>query len=800
MRPYECGTEECSKCRKQRESEGGVCCASGCPGTSVCAHCILTEAERAVRTSYNSQRFLGMRCVKHEKQVVTARLAGLKLFFDFRCLLCRNSRRTAIGQYEDLAEDDEVPVSLPTSEGDEVVVCPNPRCRLALCIECARWLQNQRTVASSAGVLSETLPGYTLDLSLEHTRKPFRCNVCGEYHDPPRRPDRLLVFLHDLQAGRCASNNSLGTPSIVDEMKRHAGVLMLGCDTGDGEHRFGAFHRWKKFAIKQQGKYEKNLPTRSIMETAELSLTPRAFHELELKVHTPLITLAIDADCHPFLSHRSVQVAVMRKWLSPIRLDLDTSPETFLTSRAHVTRPDKSHTSKEDFFMFSPKTSFQMYSISYLLFTALVSYTSLVSCERGFTWNEILIAIWVAGFIRIEVYQLSTMFLDYFRSFWNVFDILLLLAYVAALGIKLAVRSTTPGEYRERVLLETHECILAVAVFMTYMHGLYVCRPNAHLGPILVSFGSMIGNVLVWFSVAMTVIVAISLAMLKLYVSVSVGANSSSGSAAAGSSSLPAQSAALSENSSLALSSEASVLGQIGANFVTVFTSLVWGMTNMPYFDGTSYADLNQGALTSGRRVFSQIIVTIFMILVTIVLINLLIAVMNTTYSNVTSESAEEHKVSFVGVVEEFAVTPPVPPPLNLVLLLFSALAKAGYAAAARLAGLCCSAGSTLFCPQFLRPRDLLSPWARGPVLSGVQMHTKYYMHLKRLHMAMTAEASVEGKLKQWLNSGSLGVSAETTLADEVSGDLDRLNEIATRLTRGRATQTAGGANIQDSL
>eukprot|EP00727_Mastigamoeba_balamuthi_P004147 m51a1_g1373 hypothetical protein (1000) ;mRNA; f:428843-432361 len=924
---YDRTVDDCSRCGRLRENEGGVHCASGCSGTDVCAHCLIAEAEKAVRSSDDRQRFVGMRCTKHDKQVVTARLSGLKLFFDFNCLLCRNSKHIENGQLEDLAEDDEDPNPPPVCEGDEVVVCPNPRCRLALCMECARWLENQRRLASSAGVLSETLPGYTLDLMIEHTRKPFRCNVCDEYHEPPSRPDRLLVYLQDPRACfslclGCAGSNSLGDKGVVAEMKRHAGGHMFGKDTDDDRQEFDNYRKWKRFALKQQEIYEKNLPTRSIMATPELNLSPEAFHELELKVHMcddmpvpiifevevssadsnslatiitelircsrwplhttlkliehakeqaatvprtselwkaqasaleeysvtmldklgsheliemlvmcprprlcappkPLLTLAIDADNHPFLSHRSVQMSVLRKWLSPIRLDMDTSPEMFMASRvlftfiswmilfanwvscgalgghlktkqerqshpilAHITRPDETHVAKEDFFMFSPKTSFQMYSLSYLLFAVLVSYTSLVSCREEFTWNEILIAIWVAALIRVEVYQLSSIFLDYFRSFWNVFDILLLLAYVAALGVKLAIKSTPNGSYKERVLMETHECVLSVAVFMTYMHGLYVCRPNAHLGPILISFGNMIGNVLIWISIAITVIVAITLALLKLYIGVGVvaalGSNSSSGSSAV---SVGSSAAAVGSSVTESSSDVPAVGTAVGANFATVFTSLVWGMTNMPPLDGSSYEDVNEELLTPGRRVFSQIIVTIFMILVTIVLINLLVAVMNTTYSKVTNAGTEEHKVSFVSVVEEFAVTPPLPPPLNLAMLVVAVLLKATYTVAARLARLCGDTRCTCCTPKFLQPRDKLSPWAPMPVLNGVRMHTTHYMHLKRLDMAMTAEASVEGRLRSWLNAPKEEPPAQ------VSCDLDELSGIASRLA-GNAPPT----------
>eukprot|EP00727_Mastigamoeba_balamuthi_P014035 m51a1_g9254 hypothetical protein (718) ;mRNA; f:28989-31455 len=528
----------------------------------------------------------------------------------------------------------------------------------------------------------------------------------------------------------------------------------------------------------------------------------------------PLIQLAIDADHHPFLAHRTVQQMVLRKWLSPIRLDSESSPTYYFLTRlifvliswtilavnkitfgalsdslktiqdrqrhpiiAHLTHPDSTQQYKEDYFSYSPKTSFQLYSAFYCAFAIIVSWAALTSSTNTFQFKEGLILVWVAGLWLLEVVQFTQLWLDYFSSFWNYFDIVHLFTYTAALAVKIAVHFLEKDSFNERRYLESYECILALAVFMTYMRGLYICRPFSHLGPLLVSFGHMITNVIWWFVIALIVVAALSLGMLKLFVPLSDNEPATT-SASADADSVVSSTAA---NSSAAKGPE-------GVNFQGVFMSLLWGMTNMPMFDGSSYDTLNFESLTSGRKAFGQISVTLFMILVTIVLINLLIAIMNNTYSKVTDETGQEHKVEFVSIVEEFSDTPPMPSPLNLVAFTLLVLETIFFGILNKFPDcLCINTGR---CLGWLHPRDTTSPWYKtsGRALCrSLNMHTQFFMPLRRLNAAMFGEAAVRDKLKPWLASlkpDTFATQDEDAIKiQQLSAEIEQLKHIIAKLS-----------------
>eukprot|EP00727_Mastigamoeba_balamuthi_P014034 m51a1_g9253 hypothetical protein (454) ;mRNA; f:27089-28964 len=217
----------CTRCNKQRKDMGGLRCASGCPGTEICAQCLCLEAEAETRAVAPDGRFCGIKCTKHRRLVGCSQVEGKKLFFDFKCLLCPYRQRaqqpatpskhplrliTLHSKHESKkrrsefskkhTRQDSVNVqgqmqNKVLTEGEVVVLCPQPRCRLALCLDCAQFVERQRIAAREADILGQDLPGCHLSLSIEHSREPYRCSVCDIYKVPDETSNRPLVWLSD---------------------------------------------------------------------------------------------------------------------------------------------------------------------------------------------------------------------------------------------------------------------------------------------------------------------------------------------------------------------------------------------------------------------------------------------------------------------------------------------------------------------------------------------------------------------------------------------------------------------------
>eukprot|EP00727_Mastigamoeba_balamuthi_P002609 m51a1_g12345 putative protein trp- isoform a (1032) ;mRNA; r:518905-522745 len=501
--------------------------------------------------------------------------------------------------------------------------------------------------------------------------------------------------------------------------------------------------------------------------------------------HNPpksLIGLALDAEHHEFLAHRSVQLTVMQRWVTPIRGDETFSTTTFILSRLllwmigvfmHLvgwfaggklrrrlkymkerqTSPllsfffsnDKSQTHTLEYFTVSPSTAFTLYIVFFGFFVVLVSYTATQTSTTDFTINEVLIIVWIIGLLLVEVSQVREMGWDYFGSFWNTFDIVHLTTYLSLSAVKLSAVGAWTHESQDDKLLEAYDCLLAVAVFMTYMRALYVCIPTKTLGPLLVAFGSMLTDVMVWVVIMLVIITGLSLSLLKLFIPqevmpVAVGD-------ALGFSTDPSSAAAPSS------------LGPSGAEggadihkFGWVFVNFVWGMTNMPTFDGSAYSVLNVDKLVEVKQIVAEIFIVFFMIFATIVLINLLIAVMNSTYARITDDSDREHKASRADMVEDFCDSSPVPPPINIVTNLVIPAMEVSVRVLRSLPRQCCACACCV-CPSLFRES---SPWSNpepGLVVDSVHKHTSKFMLEKSLSRARSAEAALRSKLIRLLNS-----------------------------------------------
>eukprot|EP00727_Mastigamoeba_balamuthi_P014033 m51a1_g9252 hypothetical protein (1195) ;mRNA; r:21772-26772 len=491
----------------------------------------------------------------------------------------------------------------------------------------------------------------------------------------------------------------------------------------------------------------------------------------------PLISLALEADHKKFLAHRYMHAVVLEKWHSPLRTEEGFSSSTFIITKmllmivtlvirltnklsfgmlerslatiqdrhAHpivaiiLVENDKSMLHLLDYFTVSPKLAYRLMFLSYCVFLVLVSVECGLSSKREFTTLEGWIAVWIVGLTMVELAQLWKRHLDYFESVWNYFDIVHLITYIGAYGVKIAANFMIAGSDELDYLLETYDCMLSIAIVLSYCRCLYMLLPIRAFGPFLVSFGGMMKNVAMFLIFAVMVIFAFSFALTKVFNPTDVEHDNPD---------------------------SADVRFEYGSSmwrlilFIKILKTFGFGINNMPTLDPKDF--------TAGRYVVGVLFILLFMIVTTIVLINLLIAIMNDTCNDVESELESLDKATFAGVVEEFGESSPIPPPLNIVAIPIPPVINV-FAWALRQVGVmsrcCCCTGIHCGCGALFHE---VSPWSKpapGHFCYNVYMHTEFFMKAKRLNRALLAEAAAEKKLSPWLKT--LGAEDPNTLDEQ---------------------------------
>eukprot|EP00727_Mastigamoeba_balamuthi_P004291 m51a1_g1386 hypothetical protein (890) ;mRNA; f:460067-463130 len=441
-----------------------------------------------------------------------------------------------------------------------------------------------------------------------------------------------------------------------------------------------------------------------------------------------LLHLALEAGHEDFLAHRLMHTVVLEKWNSPIRTDESFSASQFILAQFVLVvislaslvllEKEKSLWHLLDTFSISPKMTYKVHLAFYIGFLVAASANTAVRAQRQFTILQGTIFFWVIGMLVGEITQALRRGSSYFRSTWNLFDAAHIVLYVAALVVK-AIASRDTGDPSADRLLETYDCILSLAIIASYTRGLYLMLPSRRVGMLLVSFGRMLRNVAMFLVFAIMVIFAFTFALAKIYNVVDAQrdvANNAGDQRAA------------SEASSLIL-------------FVKIVKTFGFGINNMPSLDPSSFM--------IGRYIVAVLFVLAFMTVTTIVLINLLIAIMNDTFNAVEGDLADLHRATVSDLVVEFGEISPVPPPLNLVVLALPwAIALVVWA------GRSLPSPGPCGCSWAFGCFHEASPWSSGQggqrgsnFCYSAYMHTRHYMRAKHLNRALLAESAVIRKL-----------------------------------------------------
>ncbi|XP_053312314.1 short transient receptor potential channel 4 [Spea bombifrons] len=179
-------------------------------------------------------------------------------------------------------------------------------------------------------------------------------------------------------------------------------------------------------------------------------------------------------------------------------------------------------------FIRKPFIKFICHSASYLTFLFLLllasQYTEYKMREGPApTVVEWMILPWVLGFIWGEIKQMwDGGFQDYIHDWWNLMDFVMNSLYLATISLKIVAYVKFRGE-RDRSDWETwHPTLVAEAVFaianiFSSLRLISLFTANSHLGPLQISLGRMLLDILKFLFIYCLVLLAFANGLNQLY-------------------------------------------------------------------------------------------------------------------------------------------------------------------------------------------------------------------------------------------------------------------------------------------
>ncbi|XP_070761558.1 short transient receptor potential channel 4b [Enoplosus armatus] len=193
------------------------------------------------------------------------------------------------------------------------------------------------------------------------------------------------------------------------------------------------------------------------------------------------------------------------------------------------------------FYLISPKSSYGLFirkpfikfichTASYLTFLFLLFLASqhIASAKPDFqgpppTTVEWIILPWVLGFIWTEIKQMwDSGFEDYMDDWWNLMDFIMNSLYLATISLKIVAYVKYSGE-KPRCSWEmwhptlVAEALFAIANIFSSLRLICLFTANSHLGPLQISLGRMLLDILKFLFIYCLVLLAFANGLNQLY-------------------------------------------------------------------------------------------------------------------------------------------------------------------------------------------------------------------------------------------------------------------------------------------
>eukprot|EP00735_Rhodelphis_limneticus_P013732 TRINITY_DN7688_c0_g1::TRINITY_DN7688_c0_g1_i1::g.18577::m.18577 TRINITY_DN7688_c0_g1::TRINITY_DN7688_c0_g1_i1::g.18577 ORF type:complete len:1325 (-),score=524.01,sp/Q2WEA5/TRPM1_RAT/26.08/2e-109,Ion_trans/PF00520.26/1.7e-11,Ank_2/PF12796.2/0.062,Ank_2/PF12796.2/5.8e+03,PKD_channel/PF08016.7/0.077,Ank_4/PF13637.1/0.36,Ank_4/PF13637.1/3.5e+03,Ank_4/PF13637.1/1e+04,Ank_3/PF13606.1/0.32,Ank_3/PF13606.1/1.5e+04,Ank_3/PF13606.1/1.1e+04 TRINITY_DN7688_c0_g1_i1:302-4276(-) len=276
-----------------------------------------------------------------------------------------------------------------------------------------------------------------------------------------------------------------------------------------------------------------------------------------------------------------------------------------------------------------PATKFVWNAIMYMGFLVLYSSVVLSTFPDHFQPREALLIVWVFSMALEESFQVCENGLgDWWGSVWNKIDFAMLVLYTVAIIARFS--DLTNPETFDNLRYDSSGCLskqlMSIAVVFYFMRLLSTFSVNSRLGPLLVAVGKMMGDIGAFLFIMIVFILGFGVAQKA--------------------SSDP-------------------------WNWGTETTGMwIRQLFEKPYWQ--SYGELFLEDMEAYP--LSRALLVVYMIIANILLVNLLIAMMGSTYESVGEKAKVVWLFEMFDTTDEFKEKPLMPPPFVLFIRIFQFL------------------------------------------------------------------------------------------------------------------------------
>ncbi|BFZ14644.1 hypothetical protein BsWGS_17682 [Bradybaena similaris] len=301
----------------------------------------------------------------------------------------------------------------------------------------------------------------------------------------------------------------------------------------------------------------------------------------------------------------------------------------------------------------SPFMKFLYHSASFgvFLFLLVCASTDVISSEpkrerfRGPEPSELewMIVLWVTGFVWAECKQLWEEGVKaYIRQWWNWLDFIMLSLYLATFALRIvAYFQIESGKYGDREMLRKDwpqndptlisEGLFAVANVFSFARIIYLFQANQHLGPLQISLGCMLIDIAKFLFIFFLVVSSFACGLNQLYWYYSDTDPD-----------------------------DEDLFFTLFSSYVTLF----WSM-----FSLTAPNKLEVKSTQSFTMTVGEILFMVYHGMAIIVLLNMLIAMMSSSFQDIENHADMEWKFArsklWMGYFDEGST---LPPPFNLII------------------------------------------------------------------------------------------------------------------------------------
>eukprot|EP00041_Stephanoeca_diplocostata_P014211 m.255713 g.255713 ORF g.255713 m.255713 type:complete len:488 (-) comp19623_c0_seq8:185-1648(-) len=294
------------------------------------------------------------------------------------------------------------------------------------------------------------------------------------------------------------------------------------------------------------------------------------------------------------------------------------------------------------YFYRAPITAFYIDVVFFLLFLCLfsvsallrtVSWAEILSLESGDNWIQLVTYAWLLTHILDEIEQCAYQGVAVWRlSKWNVADCVMYLWISFGLLLRVSADST---------LLNYSRIIVAIGALMLWLRFTRHFAYSKLLGPKMFMVLAMIGDVAVFVALLLVVLIGYGVAVLAAQ--------------------QPFRTLDLSTYIDVLLRPTFQVFGEIGLEDLLVEA----------HCSGDGDGGLSRLNSCPQNVYWGVVLLVFYMLFSNILLVNLLIAMMNSTYQNVDEAAIEIWSLQNIDLLREFRGPFPFPPPLNVLYYTF---------------------------------------------------------------------------------------------------------------------------------